>query len=279
MRSMRCKDVERSSSAYIDNELDPERARALRGHLGQCAACRRMVSDLAAMVEAAAQLPGLEPPPGMWAAIEHELARPEPARSWWQRLEQRFIGHAIWPPRASSRASMVLALAAALVIGVWGARWFAPPDRPADDAPGDSLARFARDTGAERAGVLEPALAFARLLSVELASHREIAADATFLGQRAGRVLAADQQYTNTIRELRELVAEERVAWSAEVVHAFDQRLRAFDAAAERHRQALASLEPHDVSARDALYDVYRAEIAFLQRAALDGPPELGAQP
>ena len=85
--------------------------------------------------------------------------------------------------------------------------------------------------------------------------------------------------YSGTIRELCELVTEERADWPADVSHAFEQRLHSFDATAERHRQALASAVIHDVRARDALYDVYQAEIAFLQRAALDGPPALGAQP
>jgi anti-sigma factor RsiW len=272
---MRCKDVERLNSAYIDDELDQAQAAALRGHLGQCAACRRSVSELATMVDVAAQLPALEPPPSMWGAIERELARPEPAPSIRRRLWQRVASLAAWPPRTRAVSMrvpvpvpmpvIVLGLAAAAVIGVWGVGWLASSD-PAATAPGESLAG---EAPANSSAALHDPLAFERVPDL----------DATFLGRRASRVLATDQRYADTIRELRDLVAEDRADWPAEVSHAFDRRLYAFDAAAERHRQSLASVATHDVGARDALYDVYHAEIAFLQRAALDGPPELGAQP
>ena len=42
---MNCEDIERNLDAYIDREIDPDAALAVRGHLSECASCHRRVAE------------------------------------------------------------------------------------------------------------------------------------------------------------------------------------------------------------------------------------------
>mgnify|MGYP000442269164 CR=1 FL=1 len=42
---MRCQDIQRNLSAYIDGELDSASARRVEHHLGQCGTCRGVAAD------------------------------------------------------------------------------------------------------------------------------------------------------------------------------------------------------------------------------------------
>jgi anti-sigma factor RsiW len=46
---MSCAHVERDLDAYLDRELDVEASKAVRDHLGECAACRRQVAEREAL--------------------------------------------------------------------------------------------------------------------------------------------------------------------------------------------------------------------------------------
>jgi anti-sigma factor RsiW len=46
---MSCEHVERDLDAYLDRELDAATAMDVRGHLGECAACRRLVTEREAL--------------------------------------------------------------------------------------------------------------------------------------------------------------------------------------------------------------------------------------
>lgn len=260
---MRCRDVEALDSAYLDGELDEARASAVRGHLRVCEACSERVADLATLIAAAARLEPVDPEPSLWAGIERGLAEAEIAdsrRSWlWLR----------WQAMRPGLLPVTVALAAALV--VWTARRDHEP-RPApaqtivagehgEPRPGDTIDPRPGDTieptPEGMIGDAEPAVAeaFTEAMDRDLAE--------------------ADQRYVDAIAELLAIVDEERVDWPEDRKAAHDARLRAFDDAVRGHRQVLVAGSAGDARARDALHAVYRAEIAFLQRAALQGPERI----
>src|SRR6185503_5104567 len=89
---MRCADVERLVTEYVDGELDERRSSALRGHLRVCTGCAARVEDEVAVRETAGSLAPLDPPADLWAAIDTRLAEAEIADArrsrvwlWWQR--------------------------------------------------------------------------------------------------------------------------------------------------------------------------------------------------
>ncbi len=61
-----------------DGELDDATRRSLEQHLERCAACRRVLDELRAVVRAAGALGPLEPPRDLWPGISERLA-PRPA--------------------------------------------------------------------------------------------------------------------------------------------------------------------------------------------------------
>jgi anti-sigma factor RsiW len=68
---VRCRKTRRLMSGYLDGELDPERHRAVAGHLDWCPDCGRMAQNLSRTVDAL-QLLGRGGAP---------VARPGPART------------------------------------------------------------------------------------------------------------------------------------------------------------------------------------------------------
>src|SRR5215813_2743051 len=62
-------------SAFVDGELPPAEAAALRAHAAGCAACTAALEELRAMVANARGLDAPEPPATLWASIEGELER------------------------------------------------------------------------------------------------------------------------------------------------------------------------------------------------------------
>lgn len=246
---MRCRDVWELESAYMDGELDEDRASAFRGHLRVCEVCRERVDRLAVLVETAARLEPVEPPPSLWSAIERGLAQAEIAdaqRSWlwlrWQAIRPRLLPAAV-------------ACAAASVLVLWVVRRGQEPGPARADGPAPVQA------GAQAATMPEGEAATMVPDVVE-----------TFEDARGRELAQAEQRYRATIDELRRMVEAELSEWPDELRAAYEARLGEFDMAAERHRQALAASQAVDLRGRDALHAVYRAQIAFLQRAAIDGP-------
>lgn len=285
---MRCQDIARLDSAYIDGELDADQTEAFRTHLQQCTACRQATSDLATMVDVASQLAPIEPPAHLWAAIRQELQSDAPperdtgrksarlntresrdsfATGWLDRLA------AWWSPHW--RFASLGALTAVAVLLVWSlggdvqrestneraALGASPGASP--EASGDTSGRATSVAAAE----IEP----------------DQSAGASHTDTLIGEMQAADQRYSDTIAELRAMVEEERDTWPSATSAAYEKRMRQFENTADRHRQALAPAPSAlinerpapDPRGRDALYEVYQAEIAFLQQVAIDGPPAL----
>ena len=100
-------------SAYCNEELSPERSRAVAEHLIGCAKCRSQFEEIKLGVKLAQQLPLLSAPENMWSEIESLLDKQSPAvvratarRGWF--LRPQFV-----------------AIAAVLLIAVLaGAVWF-----------------------------------------------------------------------------------------------------------------------------------------------------------
>lgn len=97
---MTCSELDRELTAYLAGELDELSARAARGHLRTCAACRARAEDHARIRDELAGLGGArpEPPPAMWDAIWTRLGEAEigDARQsrwarWWQRARPHLV--------------------------------------------------------------------------------------------------------------------------------------------------------------------------------------------
>lgn len=56
-------------SAYLDGELDPREARRLEGHLAECAECRRVRTELEAVIDWAETFEGRAPARDPWPSI------------------------------------------------------------------------------------------------------------------------------------------------------------------------------------------------------------------
>ena len=94
---MRCEEFQENLSAFLDGEVAPELARAMREHAAGCERCHRAMQWLVRGTEVVASgLPVLEPPPGLWMAISRELQ--PPARREWFFLRP----HVAWATMAGS---------------------------------------------------------------------------------------------------------------------------------------------------------------------------------
>jgi hypothetical protein len=88
---MRCDQVQERLSEYLENRLDAENHTSVHDHLSSCPHCQAEAQGLAQTLQAVADLPIVEPPPGfsqrVMASIREEAARP----NLWQRLFLPFM--------------------------------------------------------------------------------------------------------------------------------------------------------------------------------------------
>lgn len=66
--------VSRDLSAYLQNELSPERGARVAAHLRGCAACRAELEDITFGIRLAERLPVASAPQGIWSSIANSLA-------------------------------------------------------------------------------------------------------------------------------------------------------------------------------------------------------------
>lgn len=97
---MNCRELEPRLTAYLAGELDEVTARAARGHLRVCEACRTAAEDHARVRDALADLGAdrPEPPPAMWDAIQRRLGEAEIVDGrqsrwarWWLRARPHLL--------------------------------------------------------------------------------------------------------------------------------------------------------------------------------------------
>jgi hypothetical protein len=130
---MRCQDVERRLSAYLDGELGEHEAAGVEEHLTDCGSCAAMERETRGAVDGLRALPGLDAPEGMWSRIAAELdAQPEPRPSWAERFARWR-----WALGGATAAAFAMALLVLVVRPLWRS------------APGPSDESLWRDAQAE----------------------------------------------------------------------------------------------------------------------------------
>ena len=273
---MRCSDIDRLASTYIDGELDEARASALRGHMRSCERCADHVADLATIRDTAARLDPVDAPPEFWSRIEAGLAEAEVVdanrSSLWLRWHsiRHTIRHAIRPMLLPG--AVVVSAAAVLVL------WLVEPGTRSAPPPGEpQTTELAESGSAAGATGSDPGYQPMAAVVIAAAPGQNPGDVDEFSAARTAEVLAADQEYMDNLDELRQLVVEERSSWPDELARVFDRRMAEFDELVRDERTSLARKQAIRPESRDRLYAIYRAQIAFLQGVVIDGTVSDGA--
>lgn len=153
-------EIVRRLPALIDGDRDDATRRSLELHLERCAACRRVLDELRAVVRAAGGLGPLEPPRDLWPGISERLA-PRPAGALTPESARPAAaarpGTATRPRRARRITLAVPQLAAAALVLVSisaAAAWWAAAG---PGASGGAAGRFGLPGGGGYAQSMGPA--------------------------------------------------------------------------------------------------------------------------
>ncbi len=229
-----CAKIQPRLTAYLDGELADEHGSVVRGHLRECAACREVARDEAALRDGLRELPPVDPPPQMWAGIQAQLAAAEVAdarKPAWRRALAR-LAPSQWVPSLPQLAG-ASALAATAVVAL-----YLRTHHPIDEAGPVAVA--------PTASTAPPAPAKAAL-----PAGGDVTAE---LQAEPARVTAS---YAQAVDELAKLADDARPGWS-------DDRKAAFDGRVAALRGELASAG--DARARQR---AERALIRYLQGAVV----------
>jgi hypothetical protein len=106
-------------TAYLDGELADDHGSAVRGHLRECAACRQVAREEAALRDGLRLLPPVDPPVSLWAGVQARLAAEEVADARtprWRRTAARWArwARARWTP-SMPQLAVASAVAAAAI--------------------------------------------------------------------------------------------------------------------------------------------------------------------
>lgn len=229
---MTCDDIRPRLTGYLDGDLDPDRGSAVRGHLRECAACRQVATDEAALRDGLRQLPPLDPPPSLWAGVQAQLAAAEVAdakRPAWKRALAR------WAPRAPQFALGGLVAAAAITVVWW---------------------RTGREPEQEPSGMSEPVATAPVFKAARSADPPTMPAGdvTTDLQGEAARVTAS---YGDAAEDLLALANEARGQWSTAQKDAFDLRVAELRGVVDRSAEGRLKQK------------AWRELIVFLQRAVV----------
>jgi negative regulator of sigma E activity len=215
-------------SAFVDGELAPAEAAAVRTHAASCAACTAALADLRALVKNARALDVPEPPPTLWPSIEGALDRREPFG--WLTL-------ANWKPFAvGAMAGAVAVVLVVFALPLLRARHeapvaSAPPETPAA-APADPLLNEAEAEFAQAAAAYERSIAKLRTLL-----ERE---EARWSPQERGRMAERLARLDEAISRSRELARRTPgdSAGNEQLFAAYQQKIAFLDAAVHRGGEA-----------------------------------------
>lgn len=250
---MRCRDVERLVTLYIDGDLDDRRSSALRGHLRVCDPCQVLVEDEARIRDLAGSIEQAEPPAHLWAAIDARLAEEEIADGKKSRL-------ALWGSRVvdATRRRMIPAVvvsaAAAALLLIWISR----------QAENDNSDRKPQSTAVVEPA--EPGPSPEQLAAIE----GPCASATTHNEQLLCQMDESDRRYLAAIEELETQLVLERGDWSDEARAEFDRTLTELEQRAEGEKRRLAaSAEAPAAADRDALHAIYRQQIDLMSDAVL----------
>ena len=170
-------------SAFVDGELPPAEAAAVRAHASGCAACTAALADLRALVTNVRGLDVPEPPPTLWPAIEGALHRRE--RFAWLKIS-------LWRPMgigalAGAVAVVLVTVALPAVRARWNRAPVAPPVQIAATPVSDPLLHEAEAEFAQAAAAYERSIEKLRaLLAREEA--RWSPQERTRMAERLGRL-------------------------------------------------------------------------------------------
>ena len=170
-------------SAFVDGDLPPAEAAAVRAHASGCVACTAALADLRALVTNVRALDVPEPPPTLWPAIEGALHRRE--RFAWLKIS-------LWRPLgigalAGAVAVVLVTVALPAVRARWNREPAAPPVQIAATPVSDPLLHEAEAEFAQAAAAYERSIEKLRtLLAREEA--RWSPQERTRMAERLGRL-------------------------------------------------------------------------------------------
>ncbi|HEY6477932.1 MAG TPA: zf-HC2 domain-containing protein [Polyangia bacterium] len=226
-----CTQSTETLSAFVDGDLPPAEAQALRAHAAGCPRCTLSIGELRVMVTTARALERPEPPPTLWAAVEGVLERhddrhdrPRHDRPWWFSL--RLFG-----------TGALAGAAAVSVIALGLASW---------------------RTHQAAVAAMTPAPPAALAVADPLLDE----AEAEF-----ARAAAA---YEKSIDKLRSLLEREEPRWSPIERARCAERLAQLDEAIATSRE-LAHRSPGEGVGNEQLFAAYQQKIAFLAEAVHRG--------
>jgi negative regulator of sigma E activity len=243
-----CDKIRPSLTAYLDGELADDHGSAVRGHLRECAGCRQVARDEAALRDGLRVLPPVDPPASLWAGVQARLAAAEVAdarKPRWRRHAARWVRwarSARWAPTMPQLAAAGLVATAVVVALTWRGR----PGEPQGvaRAPVRGEAHPARPEPGDQ----PPAPPAAQ---VTPPSADDVTAD---LLAEPARTTAS---YARAIEDLMKLAEEDRARWS-------DADRAGFDARIAGLRDAIANAgQPR------AVQRAQRALIRYLQGAVV----------
>lgn len=243
-----CETIQPRLTAYLDGELDGEDGSVVRGHLRECAACRQIARDEAALRDALRVLSPVDPPPALWAGVAAQLAAAEVAdarKPRWRRAIARWTPWARWAPTLSQLASGGLVAAAAVAMLTWRAH-------RADEPVPNHLVRVpvpqTEPYHQERPAPVAPVV-------------RDVTAD--LLAEPAQTTAS----YAQVIEELMGLAGAARVTWTDERRTAFDTRIAALRDGVTRAAQGRAQQRAQRALIRYLQGAVVRDEIVLASGA------------
>ena len=170
-------------SAFVDGDLPPAEAGAVRAHASGCADCTAALADLRALVTNVRALDVPEPPPTLWPSIEGALHRRE--RFAWLKIS-------LWRPvgigaLAGAVAVVLVTVALPAVRARWNREPAAPPVQIAATPVSDPLLHEAEAEFAQAAAAYERSIEKLRGLLVR-EEARWSPQERTRMAERLGRL-------------------------------------------------------------------------------------------
>ena len=212
---MTCEQCNEWLGDAVDGTLDAARQVQLDAHCSGCAACRELLDDLKDIRAAAATLDRYTPSPEVWRAIAAKVDGPVSA-AW---------PHGRVKPAAIRSQLSMLAAAAALVLMLGAAAWF---------AIGSGWRGRTTDTASD------------------------------LVRNAASELQLAEQHYANAITALEQLTVDRDSALDPAVAAEIAQSLASIDRAIAESRAALKS-DPNSFVAQTSLLEALRMKVALLQ--------------
>jgi negative regulator of sigma E activity len=116
-----CDKIRSRLTAYLDGELADDHGSVVRGHLRECAACRQVAREEAALRDGLRLLPPVDPPASLWAGVQARLAAEEVADArapQWRHAAARWARWARvrWTPSMPQLAVASAVAAAAIAL-------------------------------------------------------------------------------------------------------------------------------------------------------------------